>query len=558
MSLKKYTALLSLTLASLSFIGCTQIKQTTPYLEHQAAEYAGLISTNIAHTTAPAQTTTATATTLTGPEFTQIPLETVPVYVQSAELVYQAEDQELTAAFQAYNSKEDYTGSGYVSGLQGALQNNFVFKTEVPSSQHYDITVIVCAESGGEFTLSLNDTELKALEVDAGDFFTSITIPGIYMESGMNTVSVKQLSGDMYLDCLELRNNTSLVPQKELEASPCNEKSSSETRELLSFISENYGKTIISGQHVSSSDNEEIERIVKTTGKYPVIRFADLYFASANGGQPDNTDTIISCAEWAEIGGITGLMQHWYAPLGASECLTQDGGFSLEKAVTDTEIWNTSSDEIDKMVKAGAISQECAAIIHDIDNTATQLKLLRNKNIPVLWRPLHGAGSGLYWWEQSGEECYLWLWELMYRRLTDYHSLNNLLWVWSGTDAEFLPDSSMYDIVSADIYIDEDETMGSGYEAFYALQALAEDKPIALSETGKLPSLTDAFRDGSVWSYFGLWYEPYFESTDNGFVTAEELIAVYNSEGVMTLDEYKNGGTSLETEEESEAESQQP
>lgn len=556
MTLKKYTALLVLTFAGLSFIGCTQIKQTTPYLEHQASEYAGFISTDIAYATAPVQTTTATATTLTGPEFTQISLETVPVCVQSVELVYQAEEQELTAAFQAYNSKKDYTGSGYVSGLQGELQNNFVFKTEAPSSQHYDITVIVCAESGGEFTLFLNDTELKTLTVDAGEFFTSITIPGIYMESGTNTVSIKQLSGDMYLDCLELRNNTSLVPQKELEASPCNKKASVETRKLLSFLSENYGKTIISGQHVSSSDNEEIERIVKTTGKYPVIRFADLYFASANGGQPDNIDTILACEEWAEIGGITGLMQHWYAPLGESECLTQDGGFTLEKAVTDTEVWDASSAEIDTMVKAGTISQECAAIIRDIDSTAAQLKLLRDKNIPILWRPLHSAGSGLYWWEQSGEECYLWLWELMYKRLTDYHSLNNLLWVWSGTGAEFLPDSSMYDIASADIYLDENESMGSGYETYYALQALAEGKPIALSETGKLPNLTDTFRDGSVWSYFGLWYEPYFESTDNGFVTTEELIAVYNSEGVMTLDEYKKGGTSLETEEEADTESQ--
>ncbi len=553
MTLKKYTALLAVAIMGLSFIGCTQIKQTTPYLERQAAEYAGVISTNASHTTPPVQTTTTVTTTmLKGPEFTQVSLETVPVYIQSTELVYQAEDQELTAAFQAYNSKKDYTGSGYVSGLQGELQNNFVFRTEAPSSQHYDITVIVCAESGGEFTLSLNDTELETLVVEAGEFFTSITLPGIYMESGVNTVSVKQLSGDMYLDCLELRNNTSLTPQKEIEAVPCNKKASSEAKKLLSFLTESYGKTIISGQHVSSTDNEEIERIVKTTGKYPVMRFADLYFTSANGGQPDNTDTILACAEWSETGGITGLMQHWYAPMGESECLTQDGGFSLEKAHTDTEVWDASSAEIDTMVKAGAISEECAAIVHDIDNTAVQLRLLCDKNIPVLWRPLHGAGSGLYWWDQSGDECYLWLWELMYKRLTDYHNLNNLLWVWSGTEALFLPDSSMYDIVSADIYLSEDEAMGSEYEAYYALQALAEGKLIALSETGKLPGLSEAFRDGSVWSYFGLWYEPYFESTDNGFVTAEELIAVYNSESVMTLDEYKNGGTSLETEEETE------
>ena len=122
--------------------------------------------------------------------------------------------------------------------------------------------------------------------------------------------------------------------------------------------------------------------------------------------------------------------------------------------------------------------------------------------------------------------------------MTEYHKLDNLLWVWSGTDEDYLPYSSEYDIAAADIYLEENEIFGSGYESYYALQNMTDGKLIALSECSSLPDITSAFRDGSVWSYFGLWYEPYLEKEDNQFVDTETLIRIYNSEGVLTRDDY--------------------
>ena len=124
--------------------------------------------------------------------------------------------------------------------------------------------------------------------------------------------------------------------------------------------------------------------------------------------------------------------------------------------------------------------------------------------------------------------------------MTEYHSLHNLIWVWNGTDASFVPDLSQFDIASADIYKPENEKLSSGYEAFYALQEMAPDKLIALSECSSFLDLGLSFRDGSVWSYFGLWYEPYLTEEDNGFVTSEDLINIYNSEGVLTREDYKS------------------
>ncbi len=539
MTLKSNTALLTAVILTASMCGCSDIKQTSPYLDMQMAEFnSPLVTETTSSTTAVSTTTvTTTETTITGPSYTQASLSVPPMYIQETYLEYQAEDAELTAAFQAYNSKPDYTGSGYVSGLQGILENTFIFKTEVPSSQHYDITVIVCAEEGAEFSILHNGEEIETIAIEANDRFVSVTVPGIFMEMGSNDVGLKQLDGNMLIDCLELRNNTSLSPHKDISCTPCNPDASPKTSQLLSLLCSVYGKGMLSGQHVSSSENEEIVRIIETTGKSPAVRFGDMYFSSANGGDPVNTDTVNGCLKWSEKGGITGLMWHWYAPSGQECTLAPSEEFSLSDAIPSEDIALCSEQQIQVMEKASAVSAECAALTADIDAVAQQLKLLANKDVPVLWRPLHQAGSGNYWWESEGSDVYLWLWQFMYRRMTEYHGLNNLLWVWSGVDSAYLPDSSMYDIVSADIYTESSENFGSGYQSFYALQIMTEGKLVALSECSSIPDISIAFRDGCVWSYFGLWYEPYIDETDTEHVTSEQLISVYNSDAVITLDE---------------------
>lgn len=519
-------------LAALS--GCSEIKHTTPYLEQQAAEYA---VTTTAVTTA-ATTVTTTTTAFTGPSFTSLSLEVPAVYVQDTELVYQAEDYELPMAFKETNTKTDYTGSGYVSGLTGELQNTFVFGVEVPATQHYDVSLVLCADNGAECTLLLDDAEIMDVAAEANEHFVSVTIPGVYMESGAHNISVSQKDGELLLDCLVLRNNTSLVPDKEIEPVLCNKNASDEAEMLMSFMCESYSKGIISGQHVSGADGGEIRRIVETTGKYPAIRFADMYDYSANGGSGDVSGVTESCISWSEQGGITGLMWHWYAPVGEPGTLEMSEDFSLAEAVTDADIAAASPEELAVMQKAGAVSDECIALIEDIDAVSAELKKLCDKDIPVIWRPLHQAGSGLYWWESEGAESYLWLWDLMFERMTEYHGIDSLIWVWSGVDPEYLPDASQFDIASADIYLPENEKAGSSYESFYALQEIAPDKLLAMSECSSLPDAAASFRDGSVWSYFGLWYEPYLTSEDNGFVTSEQLINTYNTAEVLTREDY--------------------
>jgi hypothetical protein len=43
-------------------------------------------------------------------------------------------------------------------------------------------------------------------------------------------------------------------------------------------------------------------------------------------------------------------------------------------------------------------------LIKDIDDIAVQLGLLRDAGVPVIWRPLHEAEGGWFWWGAKGPE----------------------------------------------------------------------------------------------------------------------------------------------------------
>ena len=101
-----------------------------------------------------------------------------------------------------------------------------------------------------------------------------------------------------------------------------------------------------------------------------------------------------------------------------------------------------------------------------------------------------------------------------------------------------------FDIASVDIYLDSKREFGSRFEQFAALQKIVgPDKLIALSECSCIPDADAAFRDNAVWSFFGLWYGKYIENNRGRlakeYMDKDYLIHAYNSDGILTLDEYR-------------------
>ena len=161
-------------------------------------------------------------------------------------------------------------------------------------------------------------------------------------------------------------------------------------------------------------------------------------------------------------------------------------------------------------------SPEYQLMIKDIDIISGYLKLLQDKNIPVLWRPLHEAagntnsydgGTGWFWWGAKGAEPCKALWKIMFDRMVNYHKLNNLIWVWTsqGNDKDWYPGDEYVDLLGRDLY-PETDIHGSQLASSTRLKLSLKRRNDALSECGGIPNPNSMFEKGDTWLWFMPWY----------------------------------------------------
>lgn len=140
----------------------------------------------------------------------------------------------------------------------------------------------------------------------------------------------------------------------------------------------------------------------------------------------------------------------------------------------------------------------------DLKNAAAYLKLLRNADIPVLWRPFHEAAGGWFWWGKDAAS-FKSLWIAMFNYFKT-EGLDNLIWVWTteGNDADWYPGDQYVDIVGRDVYNKETADCVSEYTS------IAENygnKIVSLSECGTVGLISEQWASGARWSWFMPWYD---------------------------------------------------
>ena len=73
-----------------------------------------------------------------------------------------------------------------------------------------------------------------------------------------------------------------------------------------------------------------------------------------------------------------------------------------------------------------------------------------------MWRPLHEAEGGWFWWGAEGAEPCKELYRLLYKKLTEEYKLDNLIWEWTGSTspvaADWYPGDDVVDIIGYDKY----------------------------------------------------------------------------------------------------------
>lgn len=489
-------------------------------------------------------------------EETKIVANAIP-YVKFSKSV-EAETGSVSGKAKVKSDRKGYKGKGYVTNISAG--EDWSREIELTDSQYYNLTITVASDVPCVNGIAVNGKKLQDFSASGSGKFEKVTFKNIYIEKGKTAISVIPVDGGLDVDCLTLTASEDISKLDLTISKPAlsNKDSDYNAKALYQYLCESYGKQVLLGQHDTIGTSAETDMIYKTTGKYPAIRFGDLMLATEKDSITTDTEMNIAM-DWASKDGIVGYMWHWAAPDDKREYYADQTDFDIKKAVTKENIAELSLEDIKKLQKDGKVSKECVAVVQDIDTVSEKLSTLRDEGIAVLWRPLHEASNGDFWWGND-KEAYKWLWKLMYERQTKYHKLNNLIWVWSAQNADWYVGDKYCDVLSCDVYDDGNKDAQVNIMLF--LQSISKNKPIAMSECGSFPDIQSIAGEKAMWAFIGQWGGNYLMTDDGKLAeennTAAELIKTYNNNLTLTRDklpDFTHLASSIKDTEEKSAES---
>lgn len=449
-------------------------------------------------------------------------------------LKYEAENAQLSGV-------QTGSGSSYSGGRYVIFQNSgsCTFTVSVPENGFYDLNFRSSGIGSDKYNYVSVDGEgigeFYSRKGTLGDGF----INRVYLTKGSRSIKVTPSWGYINLDCLIITGSeTSNRDYYDVSKALINPSASDSAKRLMSFIADNYGKNVISGQTCDDGLNgNEFKAIKNLTGKTPAILGMDLMrYTPTRVSKGDSCKTVENAVEFTNAGGIVELCWHWNAPDKYLKSGTDSSG--------NPRWWGgfyTDNLNIDfSRIMDGSDPEGYDLLMKDIDAIAVQLKKLKDADVPVLFRPLHEASGGWFWWGSDGAAPYIKLWKTMYDKLTGEYGLDNLIWVWNGQDKSWYPGDGYVDIIGEDIYPGNHVYNPQSSKFLEAAEYTDTNKVVALTENGCLFDIDKALSSGTVWSWFCVWGGDF---CSNGTSISEKYTEsymwnkVYNHTNVITLDE---------------------
>ena len=488
-------------------------------------------------TVKPAETTTEEITTAV--ETTVAETRTAKTASDnSEEIVIEAEDAVL------YGGLKTEAVDGFSGGKGvGCFENN---------SQYVEFAVDI--KEGGIYNLTFTGKGIGSdkdnnINVDGknvgyvkhlNEKKSDSTVTNVMLDKGEHKITLTSSWGWIYLDKMKLETAEG-ISEEIYEVAPklINSDATAETKALFKFFCDNYGEKIISGQVCDYGVNgPEFKAIKAETGKYPAILGLDMmdYAPSrtALGAKGNSVDVAIDFS--SNHGGIVAYCWHWNAP---TEYL-KDGNDENGSPRWWGGFYTRNTDFDISKVMDGKDPEGKKLLDRDIAEIAKQLNKLEEEGVPVLWRPLHEASGGWFWWGEKGADAYKKLWIYLYEQLTDVYGCNNLIWVYNGQSAEWYPGDEYVDIIGEDIYTDKHNYQPQTSKFSEAIAYSGENKIVALTENGVLFDADDAFTANSKWAWFNTWCGDFVVKNSKyseEYTERDMLKEVYASEKVLTLDE---------------------
>ena len=396
----------------------------------------------------------------------------------------------------------------------------------------YGSKVINVAVNGNNSPLQAEANKMEAVE--AGTF---------NMKQGENTIEITPGWTWFRIDYIRIVSNSSQI-SFDIASETVDVQATEAVRKIYAFLRENFGKKTISGimtgdmtgANGNVTRHADVQAVYKVSGKYPALIGFDMMNATglhaANSWERDYTSATMTLAKdtWRR-GGLPAFTWHWRDPnhkvddFYSSQCTTK-----ISEAMNADGSWNTSSTLYKNLIR-------------DIDAVADLFLDMQQLGMACIFRPLHEASGGWFWWGTDGGSNCAKLYRLIYDEMVGVKGVHNVVWVWNPcttADVEWNPGEDYYDVVSIDIY-NADFDYSSNYTSFDKLKALTGGrKIIALAENGPIPDIDNEFDDEAVWS----WWMPWYQTWDGKFVdktSAAEWKKCMSDSRVITLEDISAG-----------------
>jgi mannan endo-1,4-beta-mannosidase len=433
--------------------------------------------------------------------------------------IYEAESATLTGDAAKATTYSGYSGTGYVNTNSG----NVTFTVNVSETAYYNLFLNYISTAQKINTLYVDGVNAADITFATTTSWSEIKAATLKLTAGTHTISLVKSWGYIQLDYIRLAKDTVGPIAFNIVSSPVSANASTQAVNVYNFLKSSFGNKIISGTMAAHGTNiTEATWVHTNTGKWPALTGFDFIdHTNLNQNWVNYSAPFTLGQDWWNNNGLVTISWHWRDPF------TKSGSF------------NTSETTFDVSKVTDTSSAEYKAMIVDIDVIAGYLKQFKDANIPVLWRPLHEAEGGWFWWGAKGAEPFKALWKVMFDRLVNYHGLNNLIWVYttsaSANAATWYPGNDYVDVLGMDIYPGENQH-GSQYISFNKVREFTGGKKlITLSECGSVPDPALMMEYGDTWSWFMPWNGDYTESTShNGAAWWQKF---FSYEYVVTRDQ---------------------
>ena len=436
------------------------------------------------------------------------------------------------------NDFPDASGGAYVNGVN--VEGDALSMTaDIEYSGFYDMNFLTMGSEGRVNNVLVDGMKVGDITTNSPAEFGDTLLSYIYLDKGTHEITITPSWGYVDIDCLILTAAATPITEDTYKVEPTlvNPNADENTKRLYKFLCDIYGKYSLAGQYADEGRaSSEYEKITAKTGKTFAVLGLDMgNYSLGSKAHGAESKTVEYAYDWYKnAGGIVQLCWHWTTP--------EDYAVNAGDQPWYSSFYKEGSKlDLDKIMN-GEDDAAYQLLMDDIDNMASELARLRDAGVPVLWRPLHEAAGGWFWWGNCEPESYKKLWNVMYDKMTNEHNLTNLIWVWNGQDPAWYPGDETVDINGWDIYAGNHvDSSQSGRFDDMATNYGTKTKLIALTENGCVMDPDKVFNDNARWLFWGTWSDPFTMKLgvviNDEYTTVELLTKAYNHERVLTLDE---------------------